>query len=73
MTLPDNRRLKNAANESIKGACCDPGKLVAFHTVIALALSLVAAAQVALYYYFKAHLDVTYAHAYMSLLPANEI
>jgi len=41
MHLPDNRRIKNAANESIKKASSDPGKLVAFHTAIVLALSLV--------------------------------
>lgn len=40
MTLPDSRRLKNAASDSIMRAACDPRKLVAFHTAVILAVSL---------------------------------
>lgn len=42
MTLRDRRGLKKAANDSIKNAVCQPGKLVLFHTAAMLALSLVA-------------------------------
>lgn len=44
MVLPENRRLKNAANESIMRSACDAGKLVLFHTAVMLVLSLAALA-----------------------------
>ena len=42
MMLQDRRGLKNAANDSINNAVCQPGKLVLFHTAVVLVLSLVA-------------------------------
>lgn len=42
MNLPENRRLKNDARESILRAACDPGRLVVFHTAVTLVLSLLA-------------------------------
>ncbi len=42
MGLPENRQLKNAANESILRAACEPRKLVAFHTAVILVISLLA-------------------------------
>ena len=44
MGLPESKRLKSAANESILRANCDPKRLVAFHTAVALVLSLLALA-----------------------------
>lgn len=41
MLLPENRRLKDAANESILRAGDDPRKLVLFHTAVIFVLSLV--------------------------------
>ncbi len=42
MGLPESKRLKSAANQSILRANCDPKRLVVFHTAVALALSLAA-------------------------------
>lgn len=44
MGLPESKRLKSAANASILRAGCDPKRLVAFHTAVALVLSLAALA-----------------------------
>ncbi len=44
MGLPESRRLKNAANESILRAACEPRKMVALHTAVILVLSLLALA-----------------------------
>lgn len=44
MGLPESKRLKSAANASILRAKCDSKRLVAFHTAVALVLSLAALA-----------------------------
>lgn len=44
MELPESRRLKRAANESILGSACDPRRLALLHTAVVLVLSLAALA-----------------------------